>query len=158
MPGAVDNFICDFSTTTNTYKVISTAIVMNSMKKFFKYERDIGILCGVNNVYMAGTREDWAKMIPKLEKINMYDVDGALKKYIDHMKIILINLLDTYDEKPNVKWWNSMMTTEEQYDSYFGLTELLVEGWILHFFGIYHRSSFDGFPHLGIEVPIVLKN
>jgi len=39
---------------------------MNSFKKFFKYEMDIGITCGINNVYMAGKREDWEKMIPKL--------------------------------------------------------------------------------------------
>lgn len=52
---------------------------MNSMKNFFRYERDIGFACGINNVYMAGTREDWAKMIPKLENLIQYDVDGDVK-------------------------------------------------------------------------------
>lgn len=81
------------------------------MKKFFRYERDIGLACGINNVYMAGTREDWAKMIPKLENLIQYDVDGDIKKYISHMRIILQNFLDTYDNNPNVEWWNTIMTT-----------------------------------------------
>ncbi len=42
---------------------------------------------------MAGEREDWAKMIPKLESLAQFDVNGELKTYIDHMKIILINFL-----------------------------------------------------------------
>lgn len=75
---------------------------MNSMKRFFRYERNIGCLCGINNVYMAGTREDWAKMIPKLEDMIQFDVDGDIKKYVSHMKIILSKFLDTFDEKPDV--------------------------------------------------------
>ncbi len=69
-------FACDFTTTTKTYQVISTALIMNSMKKFFKYEMDIGLACGINNVYMAGTREDWVKISTKLENMVQYDVNG----------------------------------------------------------------------------------
>lgn len=60
---------------------------------------------------MAGTREDWAKMIPKLENLIQFDVDGDIKRYVAHMKIILQNFLDTFDNKPNVEWWNTIMTT-----------------------------------------------
>lgn len=65
---------------------------MNSLKKLFNYHRSFCV-CGINNVYMAGEREDWAKMIPKLESLAQFDVNGELKTYIDHMKIILINFL-----------------------------------------------------------------
>lgn len=33
-----------------------------------------------------------------------------------------------------------------------------VEGWILHFFGIYERHTFMGFPEFTIKVPIKLIN
>ena len=36
------------------------------------------------------------------------------------MKIILKNFLDTFDEKPNVKWWNTIMTTPEKRQVYGG--------------------------------------
>ena len=51
---------------------------------------------------MAGDREDWAKMIPKLEQMVQFDVDGELKKYVDHMKVILKNFVLTFDEKPDI--------------------------------------------------------
>jgi hypothetical protein len=86
---------------------------MNSLKKFFEYHRSFCI-CGINNVYMAGVRDDWAKMIPKLEQMVQFDVDGELKKYIKHMKVILENFLLTFDEKPDVNWWNTIMKSYEK--------------------------------------------
>ena len=74
---------------------------MNSLKKYFEYHRMFAG-CGINNVYMADTREDWAKMIKKLDNLAQFDVDGKLKQYIYHMRVILRNFLDTYDEKPNI--------------------------------------------------------
>ena len=40
-----------------------------------------------------------------------YDVDGVLKKYIHHMAIILKKFIQTFDEKQDVAWWNTIMTT-----------------------------------------------
>lgn len=40
-----------------------------------------------------------------------FDIDGEIKKYISHMKTILTEFLNTFDEKPNVEWWNTIMTT-----------------------------------------------
>lgn len=73
-----DSFACNFSTTNKTYKIISTAVTMNSLQKLFNYRRSI-CACGINNIHMAGTREDWVSMIPKLEKMIQFDVDGKLK-------------------------------------------------------------------------------
>lgn len=53
VPGTVDLFACDFTTTNKLYKTISTAITMSSLKKFFEYHRRFCV-CGINNVYMAG--------------------------------------------------------------------------------------------------------
>ena len=38
---------------------------------------------------MAGIREDWIKLITKLESMIKYDVDGELKNYISHIRKIL---------------------------------------------------------------------
>jgi hypothetical protein len=37
---------------------------------------------------------------------------------------------------PDVEWWNTIMTTPEKRKKYMN-EEMEVEGWILHFFGIY---------------------
>lgn len=70
--------LCDFTTTTKIHKIVSGAIIMNSLKKYFKYVRMLAG-CGINNVYMAGTRDDWTRMISKLESLMEFDVDGKLK-------------------------------------------------------------------------------
>ena len=68
-------------------------------------------MCGINNIYFDGTRDDWVKLLQKTIHLNKYDVDGKLKKYVSHMEVILKKFLDTYDEKPDVNWWNTIMTT-----------------------------------------------
>ena len=59
-------------------------------------------------------------MIPKLEQMVQFDVDGELKKYVDHMKVILNNFLLTFDEKPDIEWWNTVMKSAEKKQVYGG--------------------------------------
>lgn len=66
--GVVDELKCDFSTTTQVHELVSTSIIMASFKKYFSYERQIS-RCGINNVYFAGTREDWTKVQEKLKNL-----------------------------------------------------------------------------------------
>jgi hypothetical protein len=57
----VEALSCNFSTTDETYKLISTSVIMSSFKQYFSYGRMI-LGCGLNNIYFAGTREDWVKV------------------------------------------------------------------------------------------------
>jgi len=41
---------------------------MSSFKKYFSYGRMI-LGCGLNNIYFAGTREDWLKVNSKLKNL-----------------------------------------------------------------------------------------
>lgn len=72
------------------------------------------MLCGIQNVYFAGTRDDWVSVLEKLKNLVKYDVDGQLKKYVANVEVILMNFIDTFDGKPNKKWWNRIMTSEER--------------------------------------------
>lgn len=82
------------------------------MQKFFEYRRRFCI-CGINNVYMAGQRDDWTRMQEKLERLQQYDCDGVLKTYIEHMRVILVNFVKTWDEQPNIEFWNTIMKKPE---------------------------------------------
>lgn len=70
--------------------------------------------CGIQNVYMSGTREDWVKVKLKLMNLSKYDQDGELNKYIQEVGKILDEFLKTFDGKPNKDWWNLMMSSEER--------------------------------------------
>ena len=52
------------------------------------------------------------------------------------MNVIIINFIATFDEKPDVAWWNTVMMDAKKREVYGG-DETEVDGWILHFFGLY---------------------
>lgn len=151
----VDELECDFSTSEKFHKIISTSIIMNSCKKYFEYVRLIP-MCGIENIYFMGNRNDWIKIITKINALKKYDVDGILITYIKKMNIILLKFLNTYDNNIDVSFWNSIMTLENERRGSGSTTN--IEGWITHFYGIYKRISIDEFPSSMTEVPIKLIN
>ena len=160
LDGIVEGFQSDFTTTNNLYKVISTAIIMDSFKEYFNYGRMI-CCCGINNVYFAGVKEDWEKILNKLEFLSNFDSgNNILIKYISKIKIIINKFIDTFDNNVDISFWNSIMTTnEEKRKSSGGPYEITwIDGWILHFFGIYKKTDFDDIPNYTISVPIKLIN
>jgi hypothetical protein len=64
----VESLECNFTTTGLFERIFSTALVMNTCKKYFKYTR-LGAGCGIVNVHMAGTFEDWEKLETKLSNL-----------------------------------------------------------------------------------------
>ena len=47
-------------------------------------------------------------------------MDGKLNKYIEHVRVIFFNLVDTWDEKPDVEWWGRIMKSPETKSVYGG--------------------------------------
>ncbi len=64
--------------------ILSTAVVMDSFKKYFTYGRMI-CMCGIRNALFMGTRFDWVKLITKVTALKKYDVDGKLHSYVDQL-------------------------------------------------------------------------
>ena len=59
--GVTAKFECDFSTTSRVERMLSTATIMNTYKKYFEFERIIPE-CGIRNVHLGGTLEDWQRL------------------------------------------------------------------------------------------------
>jgi len=151
----VEEFSCDFSTTEKIHQILSISIIMNSCKNYFSYGRMI-LGCGINNIHFMGTYDDWYSLTLKIQKFKKYDVDNILIKYIDHMSIILDEFLNTYINKVNLQFWNTILATEEKRIGSGTQIQTNVSGWILHFFGIYNKISLDDIPNYDITVPIEL--
>ena len=157
--GVVEALSCNFTTTKRIHKVISTAIIMNSFKKYFSYGRAI-MGCGIANVHFTGCRDDWLLVLAKTKNLHQYDVDGdgVLCKYLYKIVVILNQFIDTYDNKVDKSFWNRIMTTEEYQVGSGGQTQTEIEGWILHFFGIYDKVNLDRVPDYAISVNVRLDN
>lgn len=155
--GITEEIECNFSTSDDFYRLVSTSIIMNSFKKYFSYHRSI-MECAINNVQFMGTREDWVKLISMTQNLERFDVNGVLKKYVKHVVVILEKFLQTYDGKVDINFWNTIMTTNIQRIGSGGQIQTHIRGWILHFLGIYEPTKLEDVPNVEINVPIELYN
>lgn len=158
--GITDELACNFTTTTETHKLITTGLIMNSFKIFVKYfcydQMNLGH--GISNVYFQGTRNDWVKIIGKIFKLRKYDVDGKLLEYLGKIQDILQEFLNTWDNKINIDFWNKIISINEKQIGTSGLSQTNIDGWLLHFYGIYTRIDLDDVPDYSYSVPIESLN
>ena len=58
-------FEANFSTTTQTDRMVSQLILMSSVQKYYNF--DTYIACGIPEVELLGTEGDWRMLLDKLE-------------------------------------------------------------------------------------------
>ena len=152
--GVVDKLKCDFSTTTRFEEIISTSTIMDTFKEYFSYGRFIP-MCGIQNIWMKGTLDDWIKIKTKLVGLKEFDCDKKLSKYIDELAPIIDKFIDTYQNKVDVSFWNRIMNVE--HGRLGSGSTSYTTGWILKFFGT--DKKIEGHPEIKqIKVDIKIDN
>ncbi|MCF0104826.1 MAG: DUF4419 domain-containing protein, partial [Eggerthellaceae bacterium] len=89
----------DFSTTTEASKVVSQALIMTTMKEYFKYIGGIG--CGFPFIVLEGTMEDWEKLLQKLKSLNKY----GFNYYIEDVSPIIEQIIETKKGNIDKQFW-----------------------------------------------------
>ena len=150
----VDKLKSDFTTSGRFEQIISTSAIMDTFKSYFEYDRIIPA-CGIQNIWMKGTVNDWIKLKTKLASLRKYDINNIIIQYINKVSYVLDKFIDTYQNNVDVRFWQHIMDiTEGQLGS--GTTHY-TSGWILYFFGIY--NEIEGRPDLkDITVDIKIDN
>jgi hypothetical protein len=103
--GIVDLLACIFSTTQFVEKMISTAILMDSLKSFFAYGRVIP-LCGIRNVLFMGDLEDWNKLLEKLQALKPF---AAWTQYVENLIPIIEQFIESYKGNVDYNFWDRIM-------------------------------------------------
>lgn len=147
----------DFSTSSIFEQLISTSMIMSTMKNYFSYGRCI-CLCGINNVHMKGTLDDWEHLYEKIDSLFEYDIDGKLFKYIEYVKIILEQFVETFKNNVDVNFWNNIFSLEKQRVGSGNDVNIYLEGWMLYFYGLYERTIIDNIKNHTTKVDIKLVN
>lgn len=154
-PGVVETFQADFSTTGRLERIVTTAAVMDSFKKYFDFGRLIPG-CGITHVEFLGTADDWLNLIDRVANLDHYDVDGTWKSYIANLAPVLKKLYDTYNDQVDVDWWNRIMNFRRgRFGS--GQTQY-VSGWILAFYGLTGNVDVGQIEEHSINVPMEIDN
>jgi hypothetical protein len=101
--------IPNFSTTTNTDRVVGAMVLMASMKIYFDYK--FQLCCGLPSVTMLGTEADWVDVANRAKKLIDYDnKEGYMKTWYKLLEPVLNNFVSSIRGKPNLEWWNRCCT------------------------------------------------
>lgn len=130
-PNVANTFQASFSTTTKVSQIASQIILMDSMQKYFEYQ--FCTRCGVPEIRVSGTREDWLSVEVKTKKI--VSLIPELSKWMDNgLNDILQQFINIFDEKIDKAFWNVIYKCIYMiYYLYFSLVKISLFYFILIF-------------------------
>lgn len=100
-----DTLQANFSTTTKYSRVVSQIFLMDAMKQYFDYR--FSTRCGVPEIRVSGTREDWVNVEKKTQK--MIEIIPDLNKWWKNgLKEILEQFINVFDDKVDKTFWNEI--------------------------------------------------
>jgi hypothetical protein len=106
--GRADLFVADFSTTGPLERTASQIALMSAMQHYFSYS--VYTLCGIPEVTLAGTPEDWASIRRRVAAFGELDLGwwvAALDPVIAQLEATARGAIDR-------EFWRSMYKAESQ--------------------------------------------
>ena len=122
----VDAMTNDFTTTGLAERIASQITLMDATKPYFDFYATYSI-CGIPEVTLLGTTEDWQKVYDHLSVFERYD----LKWWTSELRPVLKKIIETTQGKKDVAFWRNMFKVHTS-DKYGDLGT--ADGWILKFF------------------------
>ncbi|MFA5328325.1 MAG: DUF4419 domain-containing protein [Prolixibacteraceae bacterium] len=116
----------DFSTTTAIEKVASEITLMEAMEPYFEFVV-IRVVCGIPEITLKGTPEDWQKIYDKTKKLGEYDI----KWWTNELEPILKEFIKTSKGDIDKDFWRNMFKYHSQ--EKYGAPKI-IDGWIVKFF------------------------
>ena len=127
--------VADFSTTGPTEKMASQITLMEAVKSYFEY-RVMYSVCGIPDVTLLGTPDDWRKVRERAYKLK----DFGLEWWVNDLDPILEQFVRASEGDVDVKFWQNMvkklrpgevrMASCSPYDN----TIAKFDGWFLKFY------------------------
>ncbi|KAK3831971.1 MAG: hypothetical protein J3R72DRAFT_425237 [Linnemannia gamsii] len=97
----------DFTTTTTDDKIIGSVIMMSTLQSYFKYR--IFTMCGLPAVTLLGEKEDWEKILARIEKLTEYGEETT--QWRDLLKAVLTRFVETFnnpDSEETKDFWRKI--------------------------------------------------
>ena len=105
----INTLTSDFSTTTQIEKVASEITIMEAMEPYFEFVV-MYIVCGIPEITLQGTTEDWQKILDKTKKLGDYD----LKWWTNELEPILEEFVNASKGKVDKIFWRNMFKYHSQ--------------------------------------------
>lgn len=115
-------FVPEFSTTTNIEMTSYEVTMLEGFSQAFEYFGDSG--CGIPNITLQGTREDWVAIYERLDKIE----ELGLFVWADELRMVIQKFIDVFDNSIDADFWQSIYKDHSEYGASY------VSGWFIKFF------------------------
>ena len=122
----VDAMTNDFSTTGLSERIASQITLMDATKPYFDFYATYCV-CGIPEVTLLGTTEDWQKLYDHLSVYEKYD----LRWWTKELRPVIKKIIEAAQGKKDVAFWRNMFKVHTS-DKYGDLGA--ADGWILKFF------------------------
>lgn len=118
--------MCDYSTSSKVEKLVSQAILMESVKSYYDFIV-IYSICGIPSITLEGTTDDWIRVREKTARLEQYE----LKWWTDRLLPILDEFVNASKGKADIDFWKQMIhVTEPQQCG----DPRIIDGWITTFY------------------------
>lgn len=124
VPSNVDTFIPEFSTTTLPIKLAMNVAFCDLVSPYYNYST---YLCGIPNIRIEGTLEDWHLILKNLEELKTI-FKGNLKEYLNRCLVNVQYMLDAIDNN-DAEYFRKMVKLNPCGSGH----QFTMNGWILQF-------------------------
>lgn len=122
-----------FSTTGPTERLVSRMTLMSAVKPYFNYEV-IYLVCGIPDITLTGTSDDWRQVRQKAASLRGYGIDW----WIDELDPILEQFIKASEGQADTGFWQDMVMKKRpgqiRYASCDGSETSEFDGWFLKFY------------------------
>lgn len=136
-----DLMVCNFSTTGPVERISSQITMMESVKKFFKYEI-MYMGCGIPDITLLGKSDDWKEIRSRIARLDDLGLDWWRKQ----LEPVLDEFVNASEGKVNRRFWLNMVKQIKPDESKHGgclsiYSPAEYDGWFTVFFPFYEDSS-----------------
>lgn len=117
-----ETLLCQFSTTTPTIKTACEVALMDTYQRYFDYT--MHCVCGIPNITLQGTPDDWQRMRDRVEVLATYDLGW----WTSRLAPILDQFVATSKGNPDSSFWQAIYKPKKVY-----VTDMAT-GWIADLF------------------------
>lgn len=121
-----ETIMADFTTTTPTELIATEITLMEAVQDYFEYIY-IMLGCGIPEITLLGTPDDWQKVYDKALSLEQYQLDW----WINELEPILSQFVLASKGTIDIEFWKAMFRTHSQEG--YGAPDL-IDGWFVKFF------------------------
>ncbi|KIK52327.1 hypothetical protein GYMLUDRAFT_64278 [Collybiopsis luxurians FD-317 M1] len=106
-PSFCDWILPKFTTTTMNDTVVSSVMMMATMKKYFSY--GFSLSCGIPQVTLEGTKDDWKQIVERIEKLKDFGEETeAWYKLLFPVLSRFVRAFDDPNGEQNLEFWQKV--------------------------------------------------